>query len=141
MMADRLGQGLVEYGLILALTAVLTTVWLVVFGGTVSDALAAIAIAIDRATAAETSTGASERPPVPSSRCFLRRRLHIVAQPSTGVSTHPGGTCMALFNSFLATLRRDEEGQGLAEYALILALIAIIAIIALIFWATRSARS
>ena len=28
---------------------------------------------------------------------------------------------------------RDEEGQGLAEYALILALIAIVAIIALIF--------
>jgi pilus assembly protein Flp/PilA len=33
----------------------------------------------------------------------------------------------------LGTLRRDEEGQGLAEYALILALIAIVAIIALIF--------
>jgi pilus assembly protein Flp/PilA len=30
-------------------------------------------------------------------------------------------------------LRGDEDGQGLAEYALILALIAIIAIIALIF--------
>ena len=30
-------------------------------------------------------------------------------------------------------LRRDEDGQGLAEYALILALIAIVAIIALIF--------
>ena len=30
-------------------------------------------------------------------------------------------------------LRRDEEGQGLAEYALILALIAIIAILSLIF--------
>jgi pilus assembly protein Flp/PilA len=30
-------------------------------------------------------------------------------------------------------LQRDEEGQGLAEYALILALIAIIAIAALIF--------
>jgi pilus assembly protein Flp/PilA len=29
--------------------------------------------------------------------------------------------------------RRDDEGQGLAEYALILALIAIVAIIALIF--------
>src|SRR5438874_4491083 len=29
--------------------------------------------------------------------------------------------------------RRDEDGQGLAEYALILALIAIVAIIALIF--------
>jgi pilus assembly protein Flp/PilA len=31
------------------------------------------------------------------------------------------------------TLARDEGGQGLAEYALILALIAIIAIAALIF--------
>ncbi len=30
-------------------------------------------------------------------------------------------------------LNRDEEGQGLAEYALILALIAIVAIVALIF--------
>ena len=50
MIVARLGQGLVEYGLILALTAVLTTVWLVIFGGTVSDALTAIAIAIDRAT-------------------------------------------------------------------------------------------
>jgi pilus assembly protein Flp/PilA len=28
---------------------------------------------------------------------------------------------------------RDEEGQGLAEYALILALIAIVAIVALVF--------
>ncbi len=28
---------------------------------------------------------------------------------------------------------RDEEGQGLAEYALILALIAILAIVALVF--------
>jgi pilus assembly protein Flp/PilA len=40
---------------------------------------------------------------------------------------------MALVNMFLAAVRRDEEGQGLAEYALILALIAIVAIIALIF--------
>jgi pilus assembly protein Flp/PilA len=40
---------------------------------------------------------------------------------------------MAIFNRLLAALRRDEEGQGLAEYALILALIAIVAIIALIF--------
>ena len=40
---------------------------------------------------------------------------------------------MALFTSFLASLRQDEEGQGLAEYALILALIAIVAIVALIF--------
>ena len=41
---------------------------------------------------------------------------------------------MALIHQVLATLHRDdEEGQGLAEYALILALIAIVAIIALIF--------
>ena len=41
---------------------------------------------------------------------------------------------MALIQQFLASLfGRDEEGQGLAEYALILALIAIVAIIALIF--------
>jgi pilus assembly protein Flp/PilA len=40
---------------------------------------------------------------------------------------------MALVHSFLGALRRDEDGQGLAEYALILALIAIVAIIALIF--------
>jgi pilus assembly protein Flp/PilA len=40
---------------------------------------------------------------------------------------------MVFVRSLLATMHRDEEGQGLAEYALILALIAIIAIIALIF--------
>ena len=44
---------------------------------------------------------------------------------------------MALVNRFLAALRRDEEGQGLAEYALILALIAIVAIVALIFLGTQ----
>lgn len=48
--ADRSGQGIVEYGLILALTSALTVVWLVVFGGAVGDALAAIAEAIDQAT-------------------------------------------------------------------------------------------
>ncbi|HXI45894.1 MAG TPA: Flp family type IVb pilin [Candidatus Acidoferrales bacterium] len=40
---------------------------------------------------------------------------------------------MALITSLLSALRRDEDGQGLAEYALILALIAIVAIVALIF--------
>ena len=40
---------------------------------------------------------------------------------------------MSFFNALISSLKRDEEGQGLAEYALILALIAIIAIIALIF--------
>jgi pilus assembly protein Flp/PilA len=40
---------------------------------------------------------------------------------------------MALISRLLAAVKRDEEGQGLAEYALILALIAIVAIVALIF--------
>jgi pilus assembly protein Flp/PilA len=40
---------------------------------------------------------------------------------------------MALVSRVLAALRQDDHGQGLAEYALILALIAIVAIIALIF--------
>lgn len=40
--------------------------------------------------------------------------------------------CYALIlrNAFI---RRDERGQGLAEYALILALIAIVSIVALLF--------
>jgi pilus assembly protein Flp/PilA len=40
---------------------------------------------------------------------------------------------MAMLNALISHLRRDEQGQGLAEYALILALIAIIAIAALVF--------
>jgi pilus assembly protein Flp/PilA len=40
---------------------------------------------------------------------------------------------MQLISSIRAWLRPDEEGQGLAEYALILALIAILAIVALLF--------
>ncbi len=48
---------------------------------------------------------------------------------------------MALFTNIyvrmLELLDRDEEGQGLAEYALILALIAIVAIVALIFLGTQ----
>ena len=40
---------------------------------------------------------------------------------------------MQLISSIRAWLRLDEEGQGLAEYALILALIAILAIVALLF--------
>jgi pilus assembly protein Flp/PilA len=40
---------------------------------------------------------------------------------------------MSLINALIASFRSDEEGQGLAEYALILALIAIVAILALIF--------
>jgi pilus assembly protein Flp/PilA len=37
------------------------------------------------------------------------------------------------FSALIASFRSGNEGQGLAEYALILALIAIVAIVALIF--------
>ncbi len=40
---------------------------------------------------------------------------------------------LSLYIRVTEWMSRDEEGQGLAEYALILALIAIVAIIALIF--------
>jgi pilus assembly protein Flp/PilA len=42
---------------------------------------------------------------------------------------------MALIHSWISSFlaQDEEEGQGLAEYALILALIAIVAIVALIF--------
>ena len=49
MKATR-GQGLVEYGLILTLTTILTVLILVVFGGTLADFLVAIGGAIDAAT-------------------------------------------------------------------------------------------
>jgi Flp pilus assembly pilin Flp len=45
-----LGQGLVEYGLILALTSLFTVVILGVFGGQVADILGFIGAAIDAAT-------------------------------------------------------------------------------------------
>ncbi len=38
-----------------------------------------------------------------------------------------------MLHALISLFNRDDEGQGLAEYALILALIAIVAIIALIF--------
>jgi len=66
-----------------------------------------------------------------------------VAQPSAPpgrlngkeVSKH-----MAMIQALIASFRRDEEGQGLAEYALILALIAIVAIIALIFLGSQVSK-
>ena len=47
--------------------------------------------------------------------------------------THLGRPSWRLIDYVLGIIHRDEEGQGLAEYALILALIAIVAIVALIF--------
>ena len=40
---------------------------------------------------------------------------------------------MSFLTALIHRFERDEEGQGLAEYALILALIAIVAIVALLF--------
>ncbi len=40
---------------------------------------------------------------------------------------------MSFLTAIISLFRSDEEGQGLAEYALILALIAIVAIVALLF--------
>jgi pilus assembly protein Flp/PilA len=40
---------------------------------------------------------------------------------------------MSYLTALIDLFRSDDEGQGLAEYALILALIAIVAIVALIF--------
>ena len=44
---------------------------------------------------------------------------------------------MSFLTALIDLFRSDEEGQGLAEYALILALIAIVAIVALIFLGTQ----
>jgi Flp pilus assembly pilin Flp len=48
--SDEVGQGLVEYGLILALSALVAVVVLVFFGGTISAVLEAIGQAIERAS-------------------------------------------------------------------------------------------
>ena len=39
--------------------------------------------------------------------------------------------------ALISSIRNDDEGQGLAEYALILTLIALVAIVALIFLGTQ----
>jgi pilus assembly protein Flp/PilA len=44
-----------------------------------------------------------------------------------------GNNTVAYFTTWLSAVLRKEEGQGLAEYALILALIAVVAILALVF--------
>jgi Flp pilus assembly pilin Flp len=49
-LAGPRGQGIVEYGLILALTSLFTLLILGVFGGTVADILGIIGNAIDAAT-------------------------------------------------------------------------------------------
>ena len=47
---------------------------------------------------------------------------------------------MSFFSALIASFRNEDEGQGLAEYALILALIAIVAILALLFLGGQISR-
>ena len=61
------------------------------------------------------------------------RRSDRAATEPVAPTSKEGASPMSVLHTLLATLKHDEEGQGLAEYALILALIAIVAIIALIF--------
>ena len=46
-------------------------------------------------------------------------------------------TALPRLVALMDRFRRDDDGQGLAEYALILALIAIVAIVALIFMGSQ----
>lgn len=52
------------------------------------------------------------------------------AAPAEGSN---GSITMVWIRNVLAAVDADERGQGLAEYALILALIAIVSIVALVF--------
>jgi pilus assembly protein Flp/PilA len=47
---------------------------------------------------------------------------------------------LSYLTALIMSFRSDEEGQGLAEYALILALIAIVAIVALILLGTNISK-
>ena len=70
--------------------------------------------------------------------CLTRARATRTLGPAFG---RPGSSegkgvskRMSYISALIASFKRDdEEGQGLAEYALILALIAIVAIVALLF--------
>ncbi len=60
-------------------------------------------------------------------------RVVLVRPELWGAAIIQGDEPMPLISSIWAWLRLDDEGQGLAEYALILALIAILSIVALLF--------
>lgn len=66
----------------------------------------------------------------PPNRCCQRLVLTAWRRPGEGM---PRRQPMVGIRNLRASVARDEDGQGLAEYALILALIAIISIVALVF--------
>ena len=65
----------------------------------------------------------------------MRVARNAPAPPRSRGRSWKGGSrsSMSMITALISSLRTDEEGQGLAEYALILALIAIVAIVALLF--------
>ena len=69
-------------------------------------------------------------------RTVLVVRTRLAASTGIPRMVREGGDYVALlavYDAVKSFLRRDDHGQGLAEYALILALIALLAILALIF--------
>jgi pilus assembly protein Flp/PilA len=68
-------------------------------------------------------------------RCLA---VYLAAPPGVAENDRKGGVSdMTLIQTWLSSLLHREEGQGLAEYALILSLIAIVAILALLFLGTQ----
>ena len=84
-----------------------------------------------RTTVRSGTLTASDWSPVPFGAPRLRRRE---------ISRKGGTNHMTQLIALISSIRNDDEGQGLAEYALILALIAIVAIIALIFLGSQVSR-
>jgi pilus assembly protein Flp/PilA len=75
------------------------------------------------------------RPPIPGTaralRCCGSPDVISGAGPGRGVTKRSIAVC--LIRNVVKAMNGDERGQGLAEYALILALIAIVSIVALTF--------
>ncbi len=61
------------------------------------------------------------------------KQTAVPPDPRVGAWRKGGEPTVTYLQTWLSSLLDREEGQGLAEYALILALIAIVAILALIF--------
>ena len=152
---DEEGQGLAEYALILALIAIVAIVALIFLGGQVNDdpverrhrhlahspSPGAIRSRVRwtrlrrfRAGAAlhrETDVGLDSvaRRAYGSDRCQGAGSSRFAGDyPRKG-----GNPSMSILSAIINLFHTDEEGQGLAEYALILALIAVLAIVALMF--------
>ena len=76
--------------------------------------------------------------PAASARPVHGRPIDSAHLAATVLPSHEkGGEQMTTLQSIVQRFRIDDRGQGLAEYALILALIAIIAIISLIYLGTQ----